>query len=344
MVAVKAGEVEAALKRGRSERVLLLYGPDGGLVHERARRVARGFVEDPDDPFQLVRLDGDALAGDPARLADEAGTIALFGGRRVIWVSPTTRNIVPAVTLILDGPTPEALVVVEAGDLGKSAPLRVLCERAPAALALPCYPDGARDLSALVDEVVRAGGLSIASDLRQDLVTMLGADRVASRAELEKLTLYAMGEGEVTRAHVDAIMGDVSAVATDAIVDAAFGGRFAQLDRAWSRLAAEGLDPGVILMAASRHALMLVRLRSAVDRGQRPDEVVRQYRGLHFSRQDAVRQQIGAWPQERLARAVVTLGDALLASRRQAGLAAEIVRKTLWDVATVARRQAATRR
>ncbi len=98
MTAVKAGEVEGTLKR-LSPRVVavLFYGPDAGLVAERAKATASRAVDDPSDPFQLIRLDGDAVAADPARLADEAGTIGLFGGKRAIWVKPSSRNLAPAV-------------------------------------------------------------------------------------------------------------------------------------------------------------------------------------------------------------------------------------------------------
>ena len=49
------------------------------------------------DPFALVRLDGDALASDPARLVDEATTVPLFGGRRAIRVRAGSRNLASGV-------------------------------------------------------------------------------------------------------------------------------------------------------------------------------------------------------------------------------------------------------
>ena len=46
----------------------LLYGPDQGLVHERAERLAKTVVPDLKDPFRVSELDDAALSGDPARL------------------------------------------------------------------------------------------------------------------------------------------------------------------------------------------------------------------------------------------------------------------------------------
>jgi DNA polymerase-3 subunit delta len=123
MGAVKAGEVERVLRsRPAGVDLLLVYGPDHGLVSERARLAARSAVDDPDDAFQLIRMDGDTLADEPTRLVEETSTYGLFGGRRAIWVRPSTRNITPAVDGCLQVPLSDTLVVVEAGDLAKASP------------------------------------------------------------------------------------------------------------------------------------------------------------------------------------------------------------------------------
>src|SRR5215212_8093787 len=232
MAAIKAHEVEAAL-RGRHPdvSVLLFYGPDAGLVAERARAAAERAVDDPADPFQLVRVDGDALAADPARLIDEASTIGLFGGNRAVWVRPTSRNLTPALDLVLKAdPIRDALVVIEAADLNRSSPLRTVCERSPRALALPCYPDRDRDLGALIDGTLREAGLTIGREARSYLLDNLGGDRLATRGELAKLALYAHGQREVTIQDIDAAVSDVSGLMLDAVVDAAFLGRRAAGD------------------------------------------------------------------------------------------------------------------
>ena len=59
---------------------VLIYGPDGGLVRERADRVIAAIVEDPRDPFRVSELRADALRSDPALLLDEAGALSLTGG------------------------------------------------------------------------------------------------------------------------------------------------------------------------------------------------------------------------------------------------------------------------
>src|ERR1700754_2276179 len=87
MVALRGKEIDAFLARPDPGRpIILLYGPDAGLVRERAQALLASAVDDINDPFSLVRLDGDELAAEPSRLVDEALTVPLFGGRRAIRV------------------------------------------------------------------------------------------------------------------------------------------------------------------------------------------------------------------------------------------------------------------
>src|SRR5215471_12465110 len=157
MVALKGSDIERFVARpDRARPIVLVFGPDAGLVHERAEALIRASVDDPKDPFQLARLDGDDLAGEPTRLVEEANTIPLFGGRRAVWVKAGARSFAPAVEALVAAPAPDCRVVIEAGDLKRNAPLRVICERARNAAALPCYVDSEKDLVRLIDDEMRA--------------------------------------------------------------------------------------------------------------------------------------------------------------------------------------------
>lgn len=317
MTAVRAGDVEGLLRRGPDPRcaVLLVYGSDTGLVADRAKQLAERFVEDPNDPFALVRVDGDTLASDPGRLADEASTVGLFGGKRAIWVKPGSRNYAPAVAAVLAADLADARIVVEAGDLAKANPLRTLCEGSPKALAIPCYPDDARSLAELIERVLKERGLTIERDARDVLVASLGGDRGASLSEIEKLALYAQGKGIVTLDDVEAIVSDVAGSVLNAVVDAAFSGRPADVERTWRRFRHEGLDAGVMLGSALRHATTLLATRLEGE-DKSPSVMVAGWRGLHFSRRGSIEVQLGRWSPTALRRAIDMLHEAVLASRR----------------------------
>jgi hypothetical protein len=97
MVALRGKEIDSFLARPDPGRpIVLLYGPDAGLVRERAEALLASAVDDPNDPFSLVRLDGDELSAEPSRLVDEALTIPLFGAP---YVFAPARGVLPAASM-----------------------------------------------------------------------------------------------------------------------------------------------------------------------------------------------------------------------------------------------------
>jgi DNA polymerase III subunit delta len=105
MTALKAAEIDAFITRPDPARpIMLVFGPDAGLVRERVEAIIRKAVDDPQDPFALARVDGDTLADEPCRLVEEAHTIPLFGGRRAVWVRAGSRNFAAAVEALIATP------------------------------------------------------------------------------------------------------------------------------------------------------------------------------------------------------------------------------------------------
>src|SRR6185437_13779323 len=127
-------------------RIALVYGPDAGLVQERAEKLLKSVVPDLTDPFNVSDLSEAVLLNDPARLADEAAAISMMGGRRVVRVRGASNDLADLFESFLDDPPGDALVVVEAGDLNKGTGLRKLFEADKAAAAIACYADTVRNL------------------------------------------------------------------------------------------------------------------------------------------------------------------------------------------------------
>jgi DNA polymerase-3 subunit delta len=334
MVAVRPGDADTALaRRDPSKQVVLIFGPDMGLVRERAAALVRRSIPDTTDPFALVRLDGDELSGDPRRLVDETRTIGLFGGERVIWVRAGARNIVPALAPVLAEPS-GALVVVEAGDLKRGAPLRAACENSPHALAIACYADTERDLARLVDTMLGEAGLAIDTDARELLVSLIGGDRLASRGEIAKLALYARGGKRVSAEDVRAIVGDASALALDDVVDAALAGEAADAVKALTKAFGAATRPDAVLGALLRALASLHQMALQVEAGASVDRVIDGARPqVHFSRKPKLSAALRALPAGRVLKAMLAVDEAILAARRSASLAQAICERTVLQVA-----------
>lgn len=320
MAILKWTGIDGFLRRDAGKAVaVLIYGPDGGTVRERARQLVVSVAGSLEDPFTVTRLDDAALAADPARLVDEAQALSFGGGRRVIWVENAAGSFLKAMGLLGSGPAGN-LVVAEAGVLAKSAALRTLFEPAANLWIVPCYEDSAIDLERLIAEELDAKGLSTDMDVRQALVALLGADRRMSRQELAKLALYCHGKTHVTLADVEAVCGDVAELSADDFLNAVFDGAIAEADDAFTRLRDSGLSGSGLLAMATSHAARLTRLRVDVERnGRTPEMAVRQARPpVFFKQQPAMQRQVALWDGETLLAASDLLGRATRDTRTTA--------------------------
>ncbi|SDR26655.1 DNA polymerase III subunit delta [Pseudovibrio sp. Tun.PSC04-5.I4] len=345
MVALKAAEIERYITNPPDAvNLILVYGPDTGLVNERTHALISNAAAENDDPFSQVKLDAADIASDPSRLIDEALTIPLFGGRRTIWVRENgTKSVLPAVEPLLKNNDFTAFIVIEAGDLKKTAGLRKKFEASKTAIAIPCFADTAKDVDRLIDDETNSAGLQISKEARMTLHTLLGADRIASRGELKKLCLYAMKDNRIEVHHVEEIIGDASAFAMDELIDAAALGDTVTLDHGLERLSASGTDAGMIASQALRHFQMLHLCRLKANQRIAVEDVIGGMRPpIFWKRRSKIVRQVEIWNEDYLERALTRLNDAVRESRFNASLSAAIVSHTLLAIAQVAK--AANRR
>ncbi|ODT06737.1 MAG: DNA polymerase III subunit delta [Mesorhizobium sp. SCN 65-20] len=338
MAQKKAHEVDSWLARPSPEAVVvLIYGPDRGLVSERAAAFASKTGLPLDDPFSVVKLDAADVDRDAGRLVDEARTVPMFAPRRLIWVrnAGAQKGLADDVKALAADPPRDAIVLIEASDLKKGAALRTIVEGAFAGMALPCYGDEARDLETVIDDELRAAGLTMALDARNALRRSLGGDRLATRGEVQKLTLYAMGKEEITLEDVKAMTGDVSALSLDDAIDAALGGNIAEFDAAFTKQCQSGSQAAQLLAAATRHLQNLHLMRGELESGNRnAAAVVAAARPpVFFARRRAVERALASWNSDTLNRALARVQSTTLQTRKRPDLAIALARQAMLGIA-----------
>ena len=334
MAQKKANEVDSWLRRPDPDvRIVLVYGPDRGLVSERAQAFVRQTGLDAGDPFSSVRLDASEIEASPGRLGDEAGTVPMFSDRRLIWIrgAGAQKQLADEVKALAAAPPRDAVIVIEAGDLKKGSALRSAIENSDGAMALPCYADEGKAIDMVIDEVLAREGLTIGLEARQALRANLGGDRLATRAEVEKLALYCHGAGEVRPEDVNTMTGDVSGLSVDDAVDAVLSGNGPAFDISFSRLASSGSNPFLVLAAALRQFQLLQLMRGEMEATSKPAAaVVASARPpVFFPRRRLVETALQRWSGAALSRALERLQAAILLTRQRPDLATATARQAL---------------
>ena len=303
-------------------------------MNENARRIVSSIAGSLDDPFSVIRLNDQAIAEDPTRLADEAQAISMMGGRRVIWISGAASGFQKAIVDYLPVADTDSLIVAEAGELQKSNKTRATFEKASNAYAVPCYADTRQSLFDVVAKSLAEHGLSIAPDAHHHLCEILGSDRLLTRGELEKLALYCTGRETVTLEDVNAVCGDTSENSIDDMIDAAFVGEAGQACNQFSRLLNSGVATTRMLSTAAMHIARLQSLAVNMSGSRNASAAVKSARPpIFFRRQPAVIRQLSIWDITDLEAAEQTLQSAIAQTRQYPALEPEIAERALLSLA-----------
>src|SRR5439155_24554087 len=223
-----------------------------------------------------------------------AAQIGLMGGRRIVRVREAGDALAAIFARFLAEPVGgDTLVVAEAGDLTARSALRRAFDDAPGAAAIGCYPDSARDLAQVIRDAFAAHRVGASRDATDFLVQHLGEDRLLTRAELEKLTLYAGDGGHIELDEARAVISDSAALSLDDALLAAAEGDAAALDRALSRVFQEGESPVTVIRALLRHLQRLHLLAARIAGGGSVEDAIRSARPpIFFKEQDSYRRQL----------------------------------------------------
>lgn len=296
------GQVERALDHADDRvRLFLLHGPDEASSRELAVRLAKGMGADA----ERIDLAGAVLRADPARLADEAAAISLFGGRRHIRVEAAGDEVLPAIEALLEATAAGNPVALIAGALRKDSKLLKLALAHPAALAFASYPPEGGEADRLVAAMGRELGLDIRPDVARRIAAAMAGDRALIARELEKLALFVDASPSSPRPldedALDALGSDTEGGDLGRLVDAVLGGRPAEAEAEHGRLAGAGVDAVPMLRAMLRRLLLLADMAGAVADGNAVEAVMASAgKSLFWRDKPAISGQLARWRPEQV--------------------------------------------
>lgn len=306
------GELARLLERPDTNiRLFLFHGADEAASRDLATKLSAKLA-DPTDPMSRIDLPAAGLGSDPGRLADEAASVSMFGGTKLIRVDGVGEDALEAVQLLLAAPAAGNPVVMTAGSLKKGSKLLALVEGARSALSFISYEPEARDLGSVAGEIAAELGLQPSRAAIMRLIDSCAGDRGILRRELEKLALYLDAGVEAPQRldveHLASVGADLSEADFGALVEAVAGGKPAEADRQIRRLEGQGIAGIALLRAVAKRLWLLAELRTAVDAGLNAAAAVDAARPpVFWKEKPAVVAQLGRWSSERLRTALERL-------------------------------------
>jgi DNA polymerase III subunit delta len=293
------GQIERAFDSpDGTYRLFFLYGPDDASSRALIQRLVRAMGPDS----ERIDLDGPMLKSDPARLADEASSLSLFGGRRYIISNVTGDEALPAIEGLMSANAVENPVVILAGALKATSGLVKRLLNDPKAACLQSYPPNDSEFAQIAHGLAREQGLRLGSNLDQRLVALCGGDRAVLAREIEKLALYL----DASPAHPqEAGVDDVEAIGAandepdlSGLTDAVLNGKADAMADHLAALSAEGVEGIAVLRALNKRVHLLIKLSAEMASGKAVDALVAP---IFWKERASITAQLRRWSPNRLA-------------------------------------------
>lgn len=309
---LKPPQIDSFIKNPDANiQAALIFGQDTGLIAERFTALSKAISPNPNDPFLVTDLTASTIQQDPTLLFDHVAELSLTGERKLVRIRDADNNLTKHFKALFAQPPGGAFIVISAEGLRATGSLCKLFETEKTAAALPCYQDDRAGLEALIQRDLSEKGLSLEADALAYIAAHLGADRLATRSELEKLALYMGDEKTVTLVDAQAVIGDQTQLAMDDLAYACAGGEIEQALAHLDRLFREGQAAVGVLRALSNHFLKLYRVAGKVVNGERLDSAMAQLRPpIFFKKKNAFSKQVALWTLPLLTKALARLQQA----------------------------------
>jgi DNA polymerase-3 subunit delta len=295
---IDAARIDAFLKNPGKTSIILIYGPDFGLVSERALTIVKSALGNADDPFRYAEIH------DASRLLEEASAASLTGGRRVVRLRDAGESAVKPAEALLKNP-PDAVVILEAGDLTPKSKLRALAEKHPAAAAIACYVIDAAKLPRVIVERLRDQNITLETEAAAWVANNIAGDEASIRQAVEILSLYAGDTGSLSLGDVAAALPDGGDTSIQDAIDATLTGNPPAADRAICLAYDEGVSPVAILRMLLGELMRLRVAAAQIGPGASPQDVIGMLRPpVFFRRVPIVTRALTLWPTAALTQAI----------------------------------------
>jgi len=337
----KRNEIERALDLADGQiRLFLLHGPDVAGSKALAARLAASIGADS----ERVDLAHATLKADPARLADEAASLSLFGSRRCIVVEGGGDDLVDSVEALMMAPAAGNPAILLTGSLKRGSKLLALVDASTLAMSFASYALEGRDADRMVTDLARAAGLSLTPDVARRLAEESAGDRGLIGGELEKLALYLDASPQqpagLDHDAIDALCAGSALIDAAAVVDAVLDGNPPALDRTLGGMAGGGGEGVPMIRVLGRRLLLLTKLRAEVEGGNSPESVMASAgKALFYKEKPAIARQLQKWNSRRLALAASRALAAEEGLKASGGIGATSADELLFALAQAAARR-----
>ena len=209
---IKSDNFVTSLKNNNSYKIVLLHGPNFGLVNLLYNKTIDVLSIDLNDPFSVSKVDGNDFKENPTILNDSISTFSMGKDKRIVLLDLTYITINKTIENIILNTIKENnsdyLLLIKANNLGSKNDLVKFIENLDYGFLVPCYEENSNNVKIDISRLFNKYGFNFSTDFISILSTKFNPDTLINLTELKKLESFLIDNENITEESVLKLITD----------------------------------------------------------------------------------------------------------------------------------------
>ena len=330
---IKEFQLREAIKRVTLPQLLLIYGPNEGLIRDNILKITDAFKQK--NETDEISINGKAIDENQNIIDEEMRSFSFFSEQKIIHLE----NIKDKHLQFFENTnlkSNKVLVIIKSENLNKNSKIRSFFEKHKEYAAIPCYEDDVRSTMNLISQFQSDHKIKFNSDIKNYLIQNLSSDRLISKNELEKILLVIdhQKDQQTKLEDIQTILNDSSTNSLNIINEFVMYGKVNQVSKNLYRIFDEGTNAVAIIRSLLNYLVRLHKTQIEIKKTGNFDEAIKQLRPAVFWKdKDNFRNHCSKWPTKEILHYIERLLEAEYMCKTQGSLNNEICEKYVLSVA-----------
>lgn len=302
---VKLGKIDDAISatnKSGPARLILIYGPDFGMIGRRMTHFANALRQKHPD-LEARRFSEDDLGSDFAGFENSVLHNSLFGGAsvgrlRLTGDSQSTKLVEFVSRFDVAGGEIGGAVLIEAGELSPTSKLVQAFEKSTHAWVVRLYDSSKQELISFMKAKATEEGVQIEQDAIERLLEIAPNDVDSLLAEVENLALFVGPTNKIDISAIAALSSGGRDAGISDILNAAFLGEARIMAISLNQALENGQSPIVIYNSIIRRLKLFLSIHLEAERSGNIDNIVKDKKmGVFWKEQASIAKQAKIWPR-----------------------------------------------
>ena len=256
---VKVFNIDDLLKSKKNLSIVLIYGPNEGLIREIIIKLISSFKSNQD--VDEISINGRDFDNNINLLSDEVKTFSMFTDYKIIQIENLKDKDIEYIADIEANLDPKILIIVKENNLNKNSKIRSFFEKSKISSCVACYEDDLRSTMNIIQKFQSDSKIKFNSDIKNYLLSNLSTDRFVSLNELEKIYLLQNSNPnkDLSLDQIKLILNDSSNNNIQKIVESVMYGKINKVASSVHKVFTEGINSIAVIRSLLNY---LIRIHS----------------------------------------------------------------------------------